>query len=127
MLCYLEEILTHEHRRNKPIAARNDAPVAVGEGNKVVDSEADRARIDMTSQMTRERRERVGWDQGTRNRRYPIRDDHPWEDDPDTDVRTVLGVGERLQDGNIRRYGDACDSLDLWDEEPVGEAHDRRK
>ena len=43
------------------------------------------------------------------------------------DVRTMFGVGERLQDGNIRRYGDACDSLDLWDEKLVGEAHAHRR
>ncbi len=125
MLCYLEEIQRHAHRKNTPIVVKNDAPLAVAEGNKVADSEADMVRIDTTSQMTQGKRERAGWDRGIRNRRCPIRGDRPLGDDPGMDVRTMFEVGEQLQDGNIRRYGDACDSLDLWDGAPV-RAHDHR-
>lgn len=96
MLCYLAETQMHEHRRNKPNAAKNDALMAAAEGNKAVGSEGDMVRIDMTSQRTQGRRERVGWDQGIRNRRSLIRDDHPSGDDPGMDVRTMFGVGERL-------------------------------
>ena len=60
MSCYLVETQTHEHRRNKPIAAKNDALAAAAEGSKVVDSEADMVRIDMTLQRMQGRRERVG-------------------------------------------------------------------
>ena len=79
------------------------------------------------SQTTLGRRERAGWDRGIRTRRCLIRDDHPLGDDPGMDVRTMSEVGERLQDGNIRRYGDVCDSLDLWDGDLVGGAHDHRR
>ena len=127
MSCFPGENQTHEHHRNKPIAVTRDAPVAVVEDSKVAGSEADTVRIDMMSQTKRGRRGRAGWDQGIRNRRCLIRGDHPLADDPGMDVRTMSEVGERLQDGNVRRYGDACDSLDLWDEEPVGGAHGHRK
>jgi hypothetical protein len=124
-LCYLEEIQRRAHRRNT-LTGVNDAPVAVVEDSTVADPVADMVPIDTTSQMTRGRRERAGSDRGIRNRHYLTRDDHPLGDDPGMDVRTMFEVGERLQDGNVRRYGDACDSLDLWDGEPV-RAHDHRR
>ena len=110
-----------------PTVVKHDALVAVVEDSKVAGSEADTGRIDMMSQTTLGRRERAEWDRGIRNRRCRTRDDHPLGDDPGMDVRKMSGVGERLQDGNIRRYGDVCDSLDLWDEELVGAAHGRRR
>ena len=103
-----------------------DVPVAVVRGSKVAGSEADMVPTDTMSQMTQGKQERVGWDQGIRNHRSLIRDDHPSGDDPDMDVRMLLEVGEQLQDGNIRRYGDVCDSLDLWDGD-LGGAHDHRR
>lgn len=124
-LCCLEEIQRRGHRRNTLIGV-NDAPFAVVEGSTVADPEADMVRIDTTSRMTQGTRKRAGSGQGIRNRRCLTRDDHPLGHDPGMDVRTMFEVGERLQDGNVRRYGDACDSLDLWDGEPV-RAHDHHR
>lgn len=45
----------------------------------------------------------------------------------DTDVRTILGVGEELQGERSRRSGDACDSLVLWDREAVEGLDHRRR
>lgn len=124
-LCCLEEIQRRAHRRNTRTGA-TDAPVAVVEDSTVADPAAGTVPIGTTSPMMPGRRERAGWDRGIRNRRYLTRDDHPSEDDPGMDVRTMSEVGERQQDGNVRRYGDVCDSLDLWGGGPV-RAHDHRK
>ncbi len=44
----------------------------------------------------------------------------------DTDVRTILGVGEGRQGGKTRPSGDACDSLVLWDRKAAGGLAHRR-
>lgn len=76
----------------------------------------DTVRIDRKWQMTPGTQVRAASGQDIRNHHSRTHDDRSLGDVPaaaDMDVRTVLEVGERLQDGRSRRFGNVCDSLVL--------------
>lgn len=101
------------HMMNKMMGVRSAGPIAAAEHSRAGLAVLGTGRIDKMSQMRLEKPGRVEWDQDTHNpRRCPIHG-APIVPARNTDVRTMILVGEERQGGKTRRSGDACDSLVL--------------